>query len=156
MWLYISFISFILAIFLHGLSIKLQMRIDSVRRFLCIGTVIGMNLFLISFLLFSLSSKFFASLAIYAFLCEIYIFIFTLVISSVSVSILIILENNSVQLTEIERLYQSGDMVKLRIQRLINVGYLVREGDNLFLSKRGERLVGKFSLLRKFFNHTSK
>ena len=89
MWLAYSVLMLAIAVALHAVISRLWPKGNRVIQFLacgaCAGALLVVTLYTASEL-GRLAST--ASLATYAFLCELYIFVFTLVTSSVSVSLL--------------------------------------------------------------------
>jgi hypothetical protein len=131
----------------------LPLRIDSVRRFLLIGIPIGGALVIFSMVTFGLAIHAFASILLYAFLCELYIFCFTLVISSVSVTMLMLLQQTPMEISTFTRTYDPREMVNLRVDRLIKYGFIERKGTQFVVGSKGMRLHRVFGILRRFFRH---
>jgi hypothetical protein len=92
-----------------------------------------------------------ACVALFGFLCELYLFLFTMVTSSVSVRLLRTLRNRSMQRSEIEKLYDSRTMVSQRLERMKAVGLL--NPASLEVTTRGRILVRAFTFLKKAFRH---
>lgn len=147
--------AFVLAVLLHGLAMRGPLRLDSVRRFLLIGMPLGMAL--VAFLLarFGPTLPGIAAILLYALLCELYIFLFTLVLSSVSATMLIVLRRGPVQAPALASVYEPRGMVKLRLDRLLKNGLVERASGRFSVTTRGQRLHRIFTGLRKFFRHES-
>ena len=139
--------------FLHGVAMRLPLRGDVVRRFLLVGVPIGGALIIFSFADLGASSPAFAAIVLYALLCELYIFCFTLVLSSVSATMLIMLRRGAVDASALAGAYDPRGMVKLRLDRLIKNGFIAREAERLVVTPRGMQLHRTFSALRGFFGH---
>jgi hypothetical protein len=153
MWILLPLGCFGLAVFLHGIAMRLPLRIDPVRRFLMVGVPIGAALVAFSLATLGLTIHAFAAILLYAFLCELYMFFFTLVISSVSVTMLIMLRRGAVEVSALTSTYDPRGMVKLRLDRLIKNGLIGREGDRLIVTSKGMWLHRVFGALRRFFAH---
>jgi hypothetical protein len=145
MWLAYSALMLVIAVALHAVVSRLWPKGNRVIQFLACGTCTGA--LLIAKLnaapeLGRLAST--ASLATYAFLCELYIFVFTLVTSSVSVSLLF---GGSAEL-----LAPTADMVVKRVERMVGAGLVAREGESLRLTHNGRRLVQVLAAARRVFH----
>lgn len=137
---------------LHAMTCRLQLRADRVVRFLVGGSLTGLLLLLLSLQRYGwLALETVAAALVYAFLCELYLFLFTMTISSVSANLLVRLRSGGMALTDIERHYDSRQMVRVRIGRLANTGFLHLDGDRIFIDARGFRLLRVFRALRGFF-----
>ena len=145
-----------LAVLLHGLAMRAPLRLDSVRRFLLIGVPLGVALVAVSLAGFGSTLPGIAAILLYALLCELYIFLFTLVLSSVSATILIMLRRGPVQPSALASVYEPREMVKLRLDRLLKNDLVERASGRLAVTEKGERLHRLFSGLRRFFGHESR
>ena len=154
MWVAIPFGCLALAVLLHGIAMRLPLRGDTVLRFLMVGAPIGAALVLWA-LHSGLTSASVAAVMLYAFLCELYIFFFTLVIGSVSVATLAALREREV--TEDEFLHRTDTtaMVQVRLARLVKNGFIVRNDDRYALTQKGARVHRAFTRLRWFFRHNA-
>ena len=104
-----------------------------------------------SFVCYCYSRCVHAALALYLFLCELYIFVFTMGLSSISAKVLILLFTRGVSFSEIEAMYDTSGMVEHRVKRLIAVGLLDQRGNHWRLTGRGRRLIRVFGMLQRFF-----
>ena len=153
MWLLWPLASFGFAVVLHGLAMRLPLRIDGVRRFLLVGIPTGGVLAVYSIAALGFTSGAFASILLYAFLSELYVFSFTLVLSSVSVTMLMMLRRGALAPTALTRTYDPRRMVTLRLGWLIKQGLVARNGERLGVTARGMRLHTAFGVLQHFFGH---
>lgn len=154
LWATITSVFFIAALVLHAVVCRLPISFDRVLRFIVVGFVLG--IFLAWALANSagfLSIEMLAGLLLYAFLCELYIFLFTMTISSISSNILVRLFYGPMSINEIGEKYNSLAMVDARIQRLVDTGFLKRTDNNIGITSKGMRLVKILSRLRIFFKH---
>jgi hypothetical protein len=133
------------AVALHAVLSRLQPRGNRVAQFLACGAC-GAVLLVLKLNsapeLGRLAST--ACFATYAFLCELYLFVFTMVTSSVSVSLLF---GGSA-----ESLAPAGDMVVKRVERMVGAGLVEREQGSLRLTGRGRLLARVFGSLRRVFH----
>jgi hypothetical protein len=100
----------------------------------------------------------FAGLALFALLCELYLFLFTLALASISANILVVLLSGSLDIKTIENIYASKAMVEKRFSRLISTGlmekkYIGTESIVYQTTASGDRFLKFINLLRKCFGH---
>lgn len=95
-----------------------------------------------------------AALLAYACCCELYLFLFTMVSSSVTCSLLMRLSHGEVMASDLDALYREEDMVSLRMQKLVNNQLLSRSSVGYVLTARGETLLSVFERLRTVFRHS--
>lgn len=155
MWILLPLACFGLAVLLHGLAMRVPLHVDAVRRFLLVGVPLGCTLLLYAVVTLGFTTYAFAPVLLYAFLCELYIFCFTLVLSSVSVTMLIMLRRGPISASALTSAYDPPGMVRLRLERLIKQGFLVREGERFAVTASGRRLHRAFATLQRFFRHTA-
>lgn len=153
MTILIALTVFVLAVLLHGLVMRFAMQVDSVRRFLMVGIPLGLALAAFSLARFGLALNGFATILLYALLCELYMFCFTLVISSVSVTMLIKLRQGPVADSSLVSVNALDEMVQLRVSRLIKTGFVTQNGGRLAVTAKGTKLHLIFKGLRHFFYH---
>lgn len=145
--------AFVPAVLLHGLIMRAPMQVDSVRRFLVVGVSLGVALATFLLTQFGFTSHGFAAILLYALLCELYLFCFTLVISSVSATMLIMLRQGPIESAGLASTYDPNEMVQLRVGRLIKTGFVERNGGRLAVTLKGAKLHRMFTRLRQFFGH---
>lgn len=148
--------AFVLAVLLHGLAMRAPLRLDSVRRFLLIGMPLAVALVAVSLARFGPTIPGVAAILLYALMCELYIFLFTLVLSSVSATMLIMLQRGPVQASALASVYEPREMVKVRLDRLLKHGFVERASGRISVTEKGARLHRIFSGVRRFFGHESK
>jgi uncharacterized protein YacL len=129
-------------------------RLDRVARFLVVGGLIGIVLVGLLLERFGgLTAEVAAGVLVYAFLCELYIFLFTMTISSISSNLLVRLAQREMTLSEVGAAYDSESMVTGRLARLVSTGFLQQSDDLLSITLKGLRFVRSMNSLRKFFGH---
>lgn len=143
------------AVVLHGL-LRPFVHVDSVRRFLLAGIPVGILLTVAAVSLYGWTPQGFAAIALYAFLCELYIFSFTLVLSSISATTLVILRRGPLPLADLSAVYKPEEMVQLRVARLLDTGFLSRESGRVVLTAKALKIHAAFSTLSRFFGHASR
>ncbi len=153
MWLVTAYGYFAFALVLHSVLVRVFHRRGAFFNFLIAGSLSG------AVLLAQLATRSFdhaavATLLLYALGCELYIFLFSMVSTSVSVSILLSLGAHSITEPELQRVYSSRDMVAHRLERLVTGGFLAPSPDGGYrITSSGQRFIARFRYLRAFFGH---
>ena len=155
MWLTMGIGFWGLALIAHAIACRLPGPGNSVFPFLIVGSLTGFALIATLASHYGLSIQCAAGVLVYAFLCELYIFLFTLAISSVSANLLLNLSVRNMTQQEIDRRYDSSLMVTQRIERMLGTGLLEETPRGVQLTPRGLRLLRMFELARRFFRHDS-
>jgi hypothetical protein len=81
---------------------------------------------------------------VYAFLCELYVFLFTLVANSVAVSLLMSISAGCGTPEAVELAYRPDTMVRRRLGQLERSGLIDNTGGRLTLTAAGRRLIRTF------------
>jgi hypothetical protein len=134
------------------LAARFQMGRGFVARFLLVGGTVGCVMVACLMTTYGLSVEFWAGMLVYAFACELYIFLGTLVDSSVSVSLLLSLRHGSSSRAELDRRSSGRAMVASRLEKLCENGLLERAGDRYTVTRRARWLLALFRALRFFFH----
>jgi hypothetical protein len=143
------------AVVAHAIICRLPVGLNIVFRFVIVGGVLGLAWTWWLYGTFGLAPGFWAGVLVYGLCCELYVFLFTLAMSSISANLLVSLSRRAMTAAEIERLYDSRAMVASRIDRLIAVGLFEETAAGLALTAKGTRMVLTFGRLRAFFRHPS-
>jgi hypothetical protein len=152
-WLVVALAHVLVAVAVHLIGIRLPLGLRSVPLFVVVGLIVGGALGLTLLIVFGVSSQTFAGLMVYAFASELYLFFFTLVLSSVSVSILLRLRAGAADEADLIEMYSSEQMVLSRVERLATYGFLVPRGDGYAPTPRTRRLVRLYVVVRRLFGH---
>jgi ABC-type siderophore export system fused ATPase/permease subunit len=153
MWLLAVIVFFAAALLAHAITCRLPIPGNSVIRFLTVGSALGGGLIAVLLYRYGVSAQLLAGVMLYAFACELYIFLFTLAMSSVSANLLVNLATHDMTQAEVDRRYDSASMVSNRIERLIVTGLLKETGQVIRPTAKGLRLLSAFDALRRFFGH---
>ena len=94
-----------------------------------------------------------AAVLLYALACELYIFLFSMVSSSISVSLLLALQGHREAAADLQALYPKAGMVSRRLEKLASSGLLVKIDGCYEIDDKGRRLIAVFRQMRKFFGH---
>jgi hypothetical protein len=153
MWVVLVAAYTVLAVSLHGVVRRAAPDINSVVVFAIVGAGVGIALIAHLLLLHLPASEMWAVLVLYALACELYTFLFTLVMTSVSVGLLLALRNGSIVEADLAERSDPRVMVRVRIERLVASGLLRNDSGNLAPTARGRRLVWIFGVLGSVFRH---
>src|SRR2546426_11440128 len=137
MWMMWAVGYFVMAVAAHGCIPRLVWWKDPVSNFLLVGSLLGLMLIGHMSVVYGFALPTFASIAFYAFACELYMFLFTLVMSSVSAKLLMTLRHTFVSDTDMDEMYSTDGMVERRLERLLGVRLLNRDGGQWKLSPKG-------------------
>jgi hypothetical protein len=153
-WLLICGAAFGATLIGHALVCRLSLKLNRVGSFVMVASV--MALFMVTALARRyevLSVESLAALLMFAFACELYVFLFTMTISSISANALVRLAHRPMAIEEAMSAYDSSNMVRMRLERLIGGSFIrvVAPGSRLLLSPKGVRLTKAFSGLRRLF-----
>ncbi len=153
MWLEFVFIYFLAAFLGHALLCRSCLPGNSVVKFLASGTAAGLGLIFHESRFIGANEKMLSTALMYAFICEVYIFLFTFVKTSISASLLFVLRSHALSEQQIERLYPKESMVSRRMEKLFEEGLLESKDDRSVLTTKGQRVVKIFRALQSFFGH---
>jgi hypothetical protein len=156
MWMILSVAAFITSVLIHAVAMRIVERAGAVAAFVTIGGTVGMLLIVYCVTSYGLTPAALATTLAYAFACELYIFLFTLVGNSVSFGLLTRLARHPLKPADIAGLYRMEAMIARRFEQLER-GNLISAGPAGFrLTRRGEGLVQIFSLLHAVFRRPNK
>ncbi len=146
--------AFAAALTLYGFSTRVFVRANRVFLFVVIGSACGVLLIAFQFLVWNLSTIEFLEIVLtYAFLCELFLEAMTASMASVAASLLLRLRRMPMREEEISDLYAPEFMVSVRLDRMLNSGFIEDGGEGLILTARGARAVRLFDFLQKMFRH---
>jgi hypothetical protein len=145
---------FAAAIAVHAVMCRVWGGTNIVPRFIFVGGLLGIGLAWALYDSFGWAKpQFWCGVLVYGLCCELYLFLFTLAMGSVSANLLVNLSRHAMTMAEIEELYDSRVMVSLRIDRLVAAGLFEESSAGLKLTQKGEWTVRAFDWLRTFFRH---
>jgi hypothetical protein len=154
MWFAGAFAGLMIAIAGHAGICRASMPLNVVTRFLIAGGLAGVCLLWWLVDRYGMTApQTWAAALLYAFCCELYIFLFTFAMSSVTANLVGRLSRCNMTDADIEQLYDSRHMVATRLDRLLAVGLVEERPAGLRLTTEGARMVRTFRLLRGLFRH---
>jgi hypothetical protein len=150
----LAMLAFVVALLLHAVVCRLSDRPSAVVKLVLVGGVIGLALagwLVVTYGLWSVPTL--AGLVTYALACELYIFCFTLIITSVSAIWLRRLHRGSIDTEALAEAYSPAWMVDSRLERLAANDFVARTDAGYRLTEKGRNLMRTFERLRRLFNH---
>ena len=145
---------FAAAIVLHAVWCRASSWPSVVVKFVAVGGVVGLAL--LGHLVASngfLTTGTLAGLLVFALASELYIFLFRLILCSVTAIWLRRLYRSPIPTSALGDVYSPAWMVESRMERLVENGFLVRDGETYRLTEKGRSLIGTFGRLRAIFKH---
>ena len=144
---------FVVAVVLHAAWCRVSARPSVVVKFVVVGGALGLALLGHLLAVEGVTHGTLAGLLVFGLASELYIFCFTLILTSVSAIWLRRLHRGSIDTAALAEAYSPTWMVETRLERLIENGFLVRAGDGYRLTEKGRGLIGTFGRLRAIFKH---
>jgi hypothetical protein len=148
-------IYFTLAALAHTFLTRLVRYGSSIAKFFVAGSLLGLVLTVHLYLTAPSLIRTAAGIATYALACELYLFLFTLVASSVSVQLLIALHSSPLTCEQAIALGDGKRLVAERLHRLSTSGLLFDDYGTWRLSAQAQRLVRLHATFMRFFLPTS-
>lgn len=152
MWLILVLLSFFISISAQFLLLRSRKMSNPLKVFFLTGTLTGICLIAYTLSIFEFYITVSATF-LYAFLCELYIFLFSFAYSSVSANLLVRLQGRSLEREVIDDLYDSDVMVTRRVEGLVRVGLLDHKKGIIIPTENGRMVAGIFNAFRRFFGH---
>jgi hypothetical protein len=149
MWCLYPLAGFVLAIALHAVVARLRPAGNRVSQFLAAGLIAGLGPVLLPLGSNVGIPAWAAGILGYAFACELYIFLFTFVTSSISVSILV----SRLDAPPGDISLAPSTMVEQRLLTMTAAGLLRHESTQFVLTPKSRRLLWCYRALRSFFRH---
>lgn len=156
MWLMLSVAAFVTSILVHAAAVRLVPRAGAVPAFVAVGGAIGVALIGYCALSYGSAPPTLAATLVYAFACELYIFLFTLVGNSVSFGLLTKLASHPLRPDEIAAFYRAEAMITRRFEQLEGSDFITTRANGVKLTARGKRVVRIFSLLHAVFGRPNR
>ena len=144
---------FIAAFLLHAIWCRAAVRPSVVVKYVVVGGLTGLALLAHLLSVEGPTHRTLAGLLVFALASELYIFLFTMIISSVSAIWLRRLYRGSIETSTLAEIYSPAWMVETRLERLVENGFLVRTDDGYRLTEKGRSLINTFTRLRGIFKH---
>jgi hypothetical protein len=156
MWLILSAAAFVASVLVHAVVVRLIGRAGAVPAFVAIGGAIGAALIAYCARRYGLTPPSLAATLTYAFACELYMFLFTLVGNSVSFGLLTQLARRPLTSTDIAGFYRTEAMIGRRFEQLEGSDLITAGPAGFTLTTRGKSVVRIFSLLHGAFGRPNR
>src|SRR6476469_9355208 len=144
MWLIFSAAAFVTSVFVHAMAVRVARRTRPVPAFAAIGGATGAVLIGLCARSYGLTPPTLAATLTYAFACELYIFLFTLVGNSVSFGLLTNLARHPLKPDAIAGFYRAEAMIERRFEQLEGSDLITTTPAGFKLTTRGKRVVRIF------------
>ena len=155
MWFYRCLAAFGLAMFLHAGLCRLPLKRNILTKFLLAGVPAGILLIGWERTAKEASLSVWAAVALYAFLCELYIFIFASIQTSVSLGLLMVLGGKRMTAREIDGRFSGAGMIRMRLDGLVREGFLTEISKGHYvLTAKGRKFARVFRFCQHFFGHS--
>jgi len=152
MWLLLVVVCFVLSVGLHALASRLRSGANRVFSYAVVAVAAGLLLLWLVFGRYGADVRAWAALFSYVLVAELYVFLFTMIGSSITARLLIILRARDLTLAEIQSIFTTSGMVGRRVDNLSRNGFISTDGpDSYSLTPRGRLIVNSFRPLRNFF-----
>src|SRR5215216_1842768 len=132
-----AILAFVVAVALHTVVCRLPLKLSVVLKFVLVGGLVGLGLLGWLITAYGLSTPTLAGLVTFALASELYVFFFTLILSSVSAIWLRRLHRGSIDTATLAEAYSPTWMVDVRLERLAENGFLSRTTDGYRLTEKG-------------------
>jgi len=152
MWAVAGILAFAATVLIHSLLCRLPFSGNRVVSALGVGTLGGLALMVELTSRYGMRMQTWASVFLYAFACEFYIFVFTFVGSSISAGLLLSLRHESLTEKGVDAACSSPRMVERRLEDLVRAGLLVAGRDGYIPTRRARLMLAAFEMLRRFFH----
>jgi hypothetical protein len=160
-WLLFAVACFALSLCMHALAARLRPRANRVFSYAVVAGLGGLALAIALLASYGPDVRTWAALCLYALSAELYVFLFTMIGSSITARLLILLRRRNMTRVEIDAAFPTSGMVEDRMRNLLQNGLICADdssssssSSSFSLTRRGWRIVRCFRLLRGFFRRT--
>jgi hypothetical protein len=152
MWLLLGLLCFVLAVCVHAVVSRARPHANRVVSYGLVGVVMFVALAWAVFEEYGTDVRAWAALGVYALASELYVFVFTMIGSSITARLVVILRKRDMALDEIDAAFPTSGMVEDRMRSLLGNGFIQSDGDAGYsLTRKGWLIVSCFRPLRGFF-----
>ena len=146
---------FAASLVLHVGLARVLTRVNRLLLFVACGATVGGSWIACQLLLAGapVDITFLRDVLLFACICEFYIILMMFSLASVSASIVHRMHREPMTEAQMEAEYSSQEMVRSRLERLVNTGYVIETDGQLVLADKAHRSVRIFDFVRAFFGH---
>src|SRR5262245_1126101 len=155
MWFIGAISAFATAVVIHAVIRRIKRATSNITLTFLIGACLPAVIFF-GWLVarFGCASQTWAGVLVFCFLCQLYVFIITFAMASVTANCLVRLAQNQDPETKLDSVYESANMVDVRIDRLKAINLIMEAPSGLItLTTLGEKVVHIFVRVKNFFHH---
>lgn len=155
MWLIAVPVTFAACVALHAITVRVFPGANRPLSFLFVGSLAGLAMLAAVASRYGvITTQMFGATVTYAFVCEIYLFLFSSALTSISMNLLVRLLSRPLSDAEIAEIYNGRRMVARRIERLIATGLLRTPERGCYeVTARGEKLLRVFGSIARFLRN---
>ena len=147
-WYIASFLYFLGALFLQAILARFNILSNSIVRCAVSAILLGIGLFLHLLILRFDMTDYVAAILLFGLLIELYVFLFTLSLGSISFKILSLLRETPHSEEEIKSKYAPRNMVEQRYKRLLDGEFISIDGGRIALTAKGRQVLRLVDLTR--------
>ena len=151
-WLWLTVGAFVLALVGQAVLVHQFKRRHAIVALVGIGVPIGLGLVALLFANYSIDRSI-AGTLLYAFACEVWMFILSVTFSSFAAKLMLLLRQRPLTLVEIDRLSDHRTIIQDRMNWLADIGAAIKQDGLLVPTGGGRRLTAAFAACRSFFGH---
>jgi hypothetical protein len=151
MWLAASIAFLAAAIVAHAVARRIASGFSSIVSFLVVGSLVGAGLVVFVFDRWGTDIASWSAILVYAFACEVYMFLFTSVGGSISASLLYQLRAGVLSSAEVDRQIGGRAMVERRLAKMSSTNLLAKTEHGYSGTMAGARLLWLYRHIRNFF-----
>ena len=156
-WILLPVWGFLFAVLCHAFLSRIAPKSSRVLIFIGVASLVLLGVVFMAAAEYGLwSSNFLAVIMIYAAACELYIFLFTFVMSSISANVLVRLKVQQLSTISLKSIYNGRMMASQRVERLIGAKFAVEKNNLMSLTQSGNRLAKLFSVFRGMLHPVGK
>ena len=145
---------FLLTVIAHAILVRTFPSAGKLALFIISGFLLGLLLITVITTKYSFFSiQLFSAVITYSFLCELYIFLFSSLLSSISMNILSMLYAHRKESIDITKIYTGEKMVSNRLARLTKLGMLTEEKQNYLITEKGIGFLHSMQKLQSYFKN---
>lgn len=146
--------AFVSAVLSDALVSRLLVGLTFASRFLIVATILAVCLCSALFISAPVvDNRTISAVALYAFLCELYLLTISLVSNSVSVTLMIRCAKNGRKPMPLDIACDSGQMVQQRVVALMQTGFLTEHERVYVVTEKGRTLLAIVDGFRRVFRH---
>lgn len=155
MWFVLSLMAFVCAMLINALVVRWLSSISPATCFLLIGSFLGVGLLALLMTFTTPVLEAATSLLVYATLCEFYLFVMSVVGTSIAARMIQIIGARPTTEADIAATMDESALLEVRFRRLMERGLIQPKPDGSYaVTAKGQKTAAAANLARKFFGHS--